>query len=62
MLPFTVKVNELPPAVAEVGDTEMIDGVGLEGGVWLTWVPDDPPPHPADQMATMTAANASLRF
>jgi hypothetical protein len=50
LVPFTVKVNAAPPAVADVGDIELTVGTGLRAGPLL------PPPPP--QAARITAEKA----
>jgi hypothetical protein len=44
LVPFTVKVKAAPPAVTDDGESEPMDGSGLDGGAELD--PDDPPPQP----------------
>src|SRR4051794_31566906 len=34
-LPFTVRLNAAPPAVADDGDSELMEGVGLFGGLMV---------------------------
>ena len=47
LLPFTVSVNAAPPAVPEVGDMDVTDGIGLlTGGGGGGVLEDEPPPHP----------------
>jgi hypothetical protein len=44
LVPFAVKVRAAPPVIADDGESELIDGTGLDGGAELD--PDEPPPHP----------------
>lgn len=43
LLPFTVSVKAPPPAIADPGEMELMDGAGLEGGG--AGLPEEPPPH-----------------
>ncbi len=43
-VPFTVKVNAAPPAVALVGDNELIVGTGFEAVIVKAAFPEVPPP------------------
>ncbi len=55
LLPLTVKVKAVPPAVAELGEVELMEGTGFEGGTEVEEF-DEPPPQPAVANATRNAS------
>jgi hypothetical protein len=59
LLPFTVSVKALPPAVADAGAVEMMDGTGLDGGDEVD--PEEPPPQPATSIMAMDRTGIRIR-
>jgi len=62
LLPYTVSVKALPPAVADAGEIELIDGTGLEGGGVVVPPDDEPPPQPAAPSATRRRMSCAPLF
>ena len=51
LLPLTVSVKAVPPALAEVGERDATEGTGFGGGGGGGVVPDDEPPPQAASAA-----------